>query len=452
MTMTTLVNPEHRARLLFETLIVLFLCGLFANAAVAADATLFDDAPPYSADHLYSCLFARHTASGEVLGINALDPLFWPGTTYLLEGDSHRRALACLDEFLSSHAERKINDAVRRAILQRDLWILFDWSAQSTGNAIHNQQQRRELQIRLAEVLRRLALTKDQLEHLPDTYAAALAAQRFPSEYDPANPTRAFLPPDLFHSGGPWVCLNSRSNSQPTAIVHLAQFYGHSRFFVFMHLPGGRQATFDFFHRLHSSREPIFLPGDRVPQLNPQLPQFPVGTELALVRQLILFDNQGELIATPITESVQIRVFHSITGGATAINFINGPSSRDQDFIEFHLDKRKLFANPTQALAPVATGETEYSTFLSHGIDMEGPREILKSCHSCHADAGIHSVISRNVLLPPNDEIRDPENADPQYGAIYWETENSLAWKSNRYDWGLLNGYWRAITPPAQKP
>ena len=41
--------------------------------------------------------------------------------------------------------------------------------------------------------------------------------------------------------------------------------------------------------------------------------RFQRGTQVALVRQAILFDNQGKLAAAPITESIQIRVYHAVT-------------------------------------------------------------------------------------------------------------------------------------------
>jgi hypothetical protein len=61
--------------------------------------------------------------------------------------------------------------------------------------------------------------------------------------------------------------------------------------------------------------------------LNLALPQFPVGTQVALVRQAIVIDDRGELEPTAQTESVQLRVYHAITPGTQAMNFINGPSS-----------------------------------------------------------------------------------------------------------------------------
>src|SRR5262249_5174722 len=150
-------------------------------------------------------------------------------------------------------------------------------------------------------------------------------------------PARAFLPPDLFQPDGRWICLRSK----PTATVHVGAFSGHSRFLVFMNLPGGRAATLKYLHELYALPKPFDSFRPVSPKLSQSVPQFPVGTQVALVRQLIVFDSEGKLAATPITESVQLRVFHSITPGSRE-NYINGPASHDQDFFEFDLHRRAL--------------------------------------------------------------------------------------------------------------
>jgi hypothetical protein len=76
--------------------------------------------------------------------------------------------------------------------------------------------------------------------------------------------------------------------------------------------------------------------------LNLSIPRFPAGTEVALVRQTILIDTEGGLILTALTESVQLRVYRKMTPEPPHINYINGPSSHDQDFFEFRMSRRKF--------------------------------------------------------------------------------------------------------------
>ncbi len=108
-------------------------------------------------------------------------------------GPSHQRALTLLDEFLSTHAENQVTDPVKRAWFQRNLWAVFDWSAPILDDSYAAGRQ--ELQVRLAEVLRRVALTPAQIKALPDTYAQAVASGEFGKEYDPAHPDRRRVSP-----------------------------------------------------------------------------------------------------------------------------------------------------------------------------------------------------------------------------------------------------------------
>jgi hypothetical protein len=220
-----------------------------------------------------------------------------------MSGESHREAIACLDNFLSSHAERAVQDPLKRAILQHDLWAVFDWvvtqSFDWNGRRDWPTQDKQELETRLAKAIRRLALTPEEVRGLPDTYAAAVAARQFAADHDPHAPQGSFLPADLFRAGGPWVCLSAYSE-QPTAASH---FTGRSRFLVFLRLPGGRDATLEYLGKLRASHEPPLLPGPNGSPtfLNLNLPQFPAGTRVALVRQAILIDNEGKLVPTELT-------------------------------------------------------------------------------------------------------------------------------------------------------
>jgi hypothetical protein len=150
----------------------------------------------------------------------------------------------CLDEFLRARAERAVRDPLRRALLQRDLWALFDWA--DAGNDL--PQERRDLEERLSQAIRRVALTENEIHALPDTYAMAVGQGQFAARFDSHDPSRSFLPPDLFLSTSPWVCISAFAE-QPTAKGH---FSGRSRFLVFMRLPGGRNATLTYVQKLRS--------------------------------------------------------------------------------------------------------------------------------------------------------------------------------------------------------
>jgi hypothetical protein len=415
------------------------LCGSrFSSAAVHSRNALaiFDSDPDHIWNRTYGCLLVRPNRDGKEYGEDALDPLLWPATHHLLIGESHRRALACLDEFLNSHAERVLQDPLRYAILQRDLWAVFDWAA--AGDDL--LQQRRELESRLSKAIRRLALASEEVEALPDTYEAAVAAHQFAPAYDPGKPQQPFLPPDLFRTNGPWVCLSAQLD-EPTAVVH---FSGRSRFLVFMRLPSGREATLAYIKELRSSGQPPLVGSG--PYLNLALPQFPVGTEVALVRQLIVVNDLGKLVPTRVTESVQLRVYHAITPGTRYMNYINGPSSHDQDFFEFRMSRLQLVAHGGSGLTAIAPGQAEFATFQTHGLDpfeipnaVDQESVILQRCHACHSDSGIHSVQSRVQWLKWR---RDTSGHNAIEDPIAWESYVTVARKEQQPDFKLLQSLW----------
>src|SRR5438067_6463314 len=96
-------------------------------AASTAATAVYNTDPDHIWNRLHRTLFVRATADGAEYGGDTLDPLLWANTNYLLVGDSHREALQLLDEFISQHAAALIKDPLKRAVLQRDLWAVFDW-------------------------------------------------------------------------------------------------------------------------------------------------------------------------------------------------------------------------------------------------------------------------------------------------------------------------------------
>lgn len=57
-------------------------------------------------------------------------------------------------------------------------------------------------------------------------------------------------------------------------------------------------------------------------------------------------------------------------------------------------------------------------------------------------EGGIRSVDSLEKLLKPNWRQRD--FGDEPYPPRWWLNAGTTDWKRDRYDWGLLNGYWRS--------
>jgi len=402
--------------------LLFFLCsyrdGKSADAYVKRNAQSQpqpQSAPPTLAiyasdpDHIWNRLFrlfyVRHARDGQQYGGDELDPYLWWQTKYLLSGPPHDEALKLLDEFLQQHSERLILDPLRRALFQRDLLAVYEWLSAPSDEHGSGRSQLRQ---RIAEIIARLALTGDEIGKLPDNYNDATRSHVFPIAYDPANAKEPFLPADVFDSAGPWVCLGEE-HGRPVASDHLEFFDGRSVFLVFFQVPGGREKTLEYLAKLRNVPKTWGANPDPLPYLRdgqadaaglvpyPEPPQFPIGTRMALVRQIVLIDSYGNPTRTNLTESVQMRVYR-------AIHFdLGGPGTHSQDFFEFKVSREGLLSGRGGGLRAIVPGEKEFAFFRAHGNDVfesEGEKPeseegiVLLTCSSCHEFAGMHSFIS----------------------------------------------------------
>ena len=399
--------------------------------------TLYHPDPNHLWNRLYRALYQRVTSDGKEYGYDELDPLLWWQTKYLLTNPANRQAVVVLDEFLSNHGERAINDSLKRAILQRDLWAIFDWTTQISGHS----PEKLNLQDKLSRVIRRLALSPEEIAKLPNFYQRAMESKAFAPVYDSSKRNQPFLPPDLFDPKGPWVMLSARGGS-PIALSHVDFFSGRSIFLIFMRLPEGREATLKYLKGLSEFPKP-WLPDPNNPGRvapNPDLPEFPAGTQLALVREIVSIDNQGNLQPTSIIEDLQIRVHRVIPNDIPGVLSLSRNEARTAlDVFEFKLSRSKLFADESGGLRSVTAGEKEFALFRSHGIDFE-QRDSLQACASCHFQPGVHSMLSRGRM-----ELGGMQRVEviPAWDLNY-EANETRGWKGRQYNWGLLQGLWRS--------
>jgi hypothetical protein len=404
----------------------LFACCL-AAAAVAVwflvlvgAASSADDAAPsraiYHADpehlwnRLYEALFVRAGPDGRTYGQDRLEPLLWPESKYLLEERFNKRATAALEEFLQNKGEKLIDDPLKRALLQRDLGLVFNWlegrhdgfaEPRLDAEAVRTAQER--LRRPLSAVIGRLALSPKEIRELPDNYTAALASGRFARRFDAEKPDQPYLPPGLFSADGPWVCVGRTDGI--TAPEHLREDRDHrfnnSAFLVFLHLPGGRAATAEYLKRL---------------------PPFPKGTEAALVRRALLIDTSHRVVASPLTESVQLRV-----GEVPA---------------EFRLSRAQLFAGLAGRLRPVGPDERDFKTgFGAHrwdefeyrqegrsfpGAAMQPVKQLCSACHTreCFPDLRSGSPDDKGGK-PRQDLLKETSVAEVGAAAAKWKEQQA---------------------------
>lgn len=414
------------ARIIFTLAVGAGVCGTLAAwkgwqspEQPAAGVTIYNADPNHIWNRVHDVLHVRTSLDGRRYGADDVDPLLWRSTKHLLIGKSHADALAVLDEFLSSHGERLITDPVRRAVFQHDLWRVFDW-ADEVSVTETNDGAARELQIRLAQTMRRVALTQAEIDRLPDNFSFR----------------------ELFDKRGPWVCVFPRGGG-PAASAH-AGFFSESTFLVFIRLPGGRERTLAYLKELNNYPEPLIATPQMLAE-NPSIPQFPSGTRTALVRQMMVINSSGEILPTRMIESVQTRLYRTVP--ANVLN--NG----ERDEAEFDMRRQDLFARKNGEVSQLGSNDERFSVFMTHDEDpfeqpkslsgQFGPQIVLRSCSACHEGSGIQSVCTYmcNAHRPQiYFFLRDvaglfeaePDEMRHQY----------VAAKQSRHDFGLLEGLW----------
>jgi len=374
-----------------------------AQAGAAPVVRLYDDNPSHLWNRLHAALFVR-VADGREYGTDRVDPLLWIGSKHLLQGASHERAVQLIHEFLDNHGETRVRDPLKRAMLQRDLWTVFDWLQGTHGNfaqpRLSEEAVRRgveDLSAPIGAAIGRLALSPGQIDALPDNYAAAARA--------------GLVPADLFSPRGPWVSVGR--DDGPVAVNHVGDLGvgRNSVFLVFIKLPGGRDATLRYVQRLHAYSGP-FRTASGYP--SPDIPQFPAGTEVALVRRALLIDSDGRIVATRIVEQVQHRLYREIPPWSP--QELDLGAGRGQEVDDVMLSRAALFAGHAGGLVSMDAAGPLFLTFSDQGLDafemkasdpsFEGGRrrtlgmnasEARKLCATCHVAPGVYSF---NSYLP----------------------------------------------------
>jgi hypothetical protein len=355
--------------------------------------TVYDPDPKHLWNRLHEALYVRLDGQGPD-DPGELDPFLWQHSPYAEKGERYKRAAAVLDEFIAERGDKLITDPRKRALLQRDLWVLFDTVAPSRFLVAPDKADGEiELAVKVAKILPRLALTADQVKELPDTFAEAVAAKKFPDWVDAGR---------LWDADSPWVLLGS-DERVPLARTHVELFGGRSAFFVFLRLPDGREQTKKYVAELRA--------GGTAPKL-------PAGAYFALVRQMQLIDDRGRIALTPVVETVQLRGL-----GAHELKL-----------------SRKDFLAGKPSLSALGEDDRERDYLILLGRNAGGGRgKVLNACGSCH---GADTFQSYERHLPPAQFVHPALTASNRDE----EALRARVRKKDRYEWGLLQGLILAST------
>lgn len=382
-----------------------------------APLPIYDDDPHHLWNRLFAAFYIRPSelpddAGGppvhRIEGGDTIDFLAWAQTTYWDEPEVAARLHSVVDEFLESDGARLVDDPLRRVILLRDLWAVFDWfTGQNIRRAgsVEVRQRRSELCGKLARIIASLALSPAAAAGLPDNYAAALASGEFVTG-GRLDPREDYLPAGLLTQPDEWIEIDfykpdlHEDLSSRRITLHTRSYRARSYFRIFYRFPGGRPRLEAYLNELEArgvdwkqaAQDGFIL-------LTPEAPQIPVGTEFALVQFMMTLNNQLRPTPTHLVESVRMRSYLSTDGsevGETNTNL-------GMNFIEYTLKRRLLFDGLRGGLAREPDDGPAYRVIFQgdHDPDWGTDRRkvLFQQCVDCHmspnADrTGVHSVPS----------------------------------------------------------
>lgn len=385
--------------------------GELAGSLRSSDPPPLFDADP---QHLWNRIFAAVTIRPSLLpsqrggppvarieGGDRIEFFGWGKTTYWDEPANVAQLEALLDQFLAHGGERLFTDPLKRVILQRDLWTLFDHlmigHIGRRGN-LETRQRRDELCRKLARSIQALALPAETLASLPDNYALAVQSDRFAATHD-FDPKRDYLPSRILSGDDEWQELDfyqarrSEDVERRYVFLHMRAFQGRSYFRVFCRFPNGRPQLEAYLQELDAKGIDWRASAQHGSiSLKPAAPQLPAGTEVALLQFLIALDTDLQMVPTPLVESVRLLIFKNTHGESDPnTNLGNGVNA-----IKYTLKRRLALASGGMHHGGLHREPDDLPVyrvlFENEAAPDWGPRgrytKLAADCRSCHSGAG----------------------------------------------------------------
>ena len=371
-------------------------------------------------------------------GGDTMSFLAWPRTRYYSEPGTFARAGKLLEEFITTHGERLIDDPLKRAFLQRDLWAVFDHMAGQNitrfgdGDLLRRGAldrdvygseadevpfddpgaiRRREIVCRkLAVIIQRLAQPQAVIQALPDNYAAAIRSGYFASRHD-FDCQSNYLPPGLLTRPDEWVEIDTSPEPmhfyvREGQIDYVAwSIRGRSYYRIFWRLPGGRKTVEDYLKYLREEGvdwEKTARQGHVL--LKSDVRQIPVGTEAAIVQFMIVLDDRLAPVPTRLVESLRVSVYKNVDGTPdpatnTGLGLIGRVYAAQRRLLFEHLKQGGLARAPDDA----PTYQVLLSGYKDWGF-WGRQQSVVQTCVHCHMHSrekvGVHSLNSISCFAP----------------------------------------------------
>lgn len=441
---------------------VLLLVAASASAANEGVCIYHDD-PQHPWNRLYAAFYVREVplvvrGEGEansrlLLGPNVLDPPLGRHPRFLLDDEPFKSCNAALDEFINAKADRLITDPLRRAVLQRDLWAVFDLLQADPRRVTHGlmlegglptltheqRARRAALSRKIVMVLKTLALSTGDIERLPNTFPEAVR----PPENEAMRQSTIGLPADLLDPKGSWVEIVKPA---PRLFGHTRQVDGRSVFRVFYRAPdewGGRERLQRWLIERQARSE---TDSSNVSTSQPKrTEELSIGMQFVLLRQMICIDEHLKLVPTKVVESVQLRI--------TRPDPAAKDGDFDQSFAEYEMDRRRLFGHRSGGLMPAEVGATRPSGLAALGRLHTNARGFLATrqpfmanCLACHGGR----TVGGEVLLTVS--IRSLHDAHPLQSGDSSQAERTILWKEQQVDYKRLVKLWKEAAQQSSHP
>ncbi|MFO0918771.1 MAG: hypothetical protein U0872_10710 [Planctomycetaceae bacterium] len=384
--------------------------GELAGSLKSSEPIAVYDADPQSlANRVFAAFYIRRseistkrggTPVKRIEGGDVLDFLAWPGSDYWSTPETCQKLNALLEECLDHPSQLRPGEPVKRAMLQRDLWAVFDFYA-SRNIARHGDKETRrrrdDLCRKLAVVIRGLTLSPEEIASLPDNYAAAVKSGRFATEHR-FDPAIDYLPAGLLANPDEWQEIDffypkdvTNDIRERFVTLHTRSYLARSYYRIFYRFPGGRTALENYLRAMEAEGIDWKKSAQHgSASIRKDAPTLPVGTEVALVQLLITLDDRLIPTPTPIVESVQLRTFRNVDGSSEP------PTSTGvgMNVYEYTLKRRLLF----HGLKDGGLERTPDDQPI-YRVIMQGPQApdwgdsgrsltLMQDCRRCHTGAG----------------------------------------------------------------
>jgi len=360
--------------------------------------------------HMSEGLFER-----KEVGDRAVDPLYpsfmvAAGSRLVLIDPAYSEFTRALQEALNESVTRSV---IARALMESDLWaahdILFTPFLPSGESELG---QHRQVAIdMLSRLIKKIALTPEEIKSLPDNYAVAV--QRYSL-------------PDVFHKESGWIEVQwfpARQHDFSAGYRRVA------RVFV----------------------KPTHPPRDVQKFLNAAaLRDHPVAglDGVALIIQLLLIDREGRLKPTTLTTDVQVRLFEKTNEGAfkkTTLQmceisrrlWVGEAGSAGAGGLVPEPESASAYLSGAGSMFGFAQGQPE-GPVGPKMFSVIGPPVVVKlrtRCVSCHG-TNLTNVITFSIALPPRPPLVRQLNPAASEAADF-----DVSQKKKRQDFIALRGY-----------